>query len=178
MHSSDDAVSHLLEVLQLSGRGSLLFIAPGKVISRHLSLLVDGPLANDVVEVVERDLVILVPLAEVLLEVEVLLELAVHLHEAVERLDVIRQVAPAETALVVLDAVMLVELLLGVLEVAPDLLDAGLLNEHFAVLELLTVVRVVAHQVLRKEDGGVETLENGLVDSAVGTAGAQAVDLT
>ena len=76
----------------------------------------------------------------------------------------------AETALVVLNAEVLVDLGLIFLEVTPNFLDTCLFLEGTAELAFGASVGVVAHQVLRQEDGRVEALQNSLVDGILRAA--------
>lgn len=103
-------------------------------------------------------------MAELCLDVETRGKLAPALHETVQRLEVYLQLVLAEAALEVLEAEVLVDLRLAVLEETADFLNARLVDEGLAVLALDAGVRVVAHQILREEDGGVEALLDSRID--------------
>ena len=82
---------------------------------------------------------------EIILSLEVFNQLAFHLKESVKSVNVFLYVMLGEVGLVRLDAEMLVNFLLFEREEPPNLLDARVLYEGLGVLQLSSVLGVVAH---------------------------------
>ena len=116
----------------------------GKVFVREVGLF-DGPVGENVVEAVKAYGVSGCGLRPVLLWVESLNQLAIHEQKQVKSLHVGRNVHLSEVRVEFLQSEVLEDLLTLAHEKATDFLDACLLLEQLSILELGTVLGVVAH---------------------------------
>ena len=126
--------------------------------------MLDGPASQNVVECVEANSLIGIDLRPVLLNIERLNEFAVHQQEHVERGDIGGDVALAEVRIELLKSEVLENLLAFGLEETANLLYTSVLLEELCVLKLGTMGWVVSHEVLSKENAGVESMADAWVD--------------
>ena len=140
--------------------------------------MLGGPLGQDVVESIESDCFVWASFGPELFHVKSFDQLAVHEQQQVQSFDISHDVALAEVRVEFLKREVLVDLLPLGLEETSDFLDSCELLKKVSVLELSVVLRVVAHEVLSKEDAGVEAGADARVDLGRAVFVRHAVDLS
>ena len=128
-------------------------------------ILLNSPLRKCIVEIIESNHVAWLQRAKVLLSLEVRPKLSLHLELLIKLFDVVVDVLANEVGVVIHSRKVLEDALALELEEPSQLFYLRVLNEHLSVLQLCSLLGVVAHQVLCKEDARVESLSDTLIDS-------------
>ena len=126
--------------------------------------LIDSPLRQYVVELVETNSLIGIGFRPELFNIESFNQLTIHHQKHVESWDIRANVALTEVCIEFLKSEVLENLLAFCLEEAADFFNASVLLKKVCIFKLGTKMRVVSHQIFSEENAWVKPLADTRVD--------------